>query len=371
MEDFFIELGRHLQSLNFDQVAQQWRQETLKMLQNSDSKLKFVAKFIELDHGIQHKILYITKLWKSELTKQLYFQIYNDDAQDKKSRQIAISYLLSHDFVHPKMVVDLLYWMENEDDWEAFDILHLHSFVLNTAQRQSLYTWMRNHQYIQETNIVLDVEEPLQPRLTTIYDDHQNVHDSSINDSVWKNIEILQQQYANVKNTTLPDLELNDSQKNALQRIRTDATLFQRDELKITLKDTFNYVVAYILEQSSQLELWDRFCQELDEMAGTCSSGHLARLVNVLVGFHPDIKIEISNYDRIKSSFQQWMQRKAKLDENFENIINQCDDELYNTLQNEKKLIIDFVSRELEMDAQNIQLELEKIWEAMFTIKYK
>ena len=57
MEDFFIKMRRHLISFNFDQVAQQWRQQTLEMLQNNDSKLEFVAKFIESDHGIQHKIL--------------------------------------------------------------------------------------------------------------------------------------------------------------------------------------------------------------------------------------------------------------------------------------------------------------------------
>ena len=127
-----------------------------------------------------------------------------------------------------------------------------------------------------------------------------------------------------------------------------------------------NYVVAYILQHSDQDELWTRFCQELDEMAGTCSSGHLARLVNILVGFHPDIKIEICNYDRIKSSFQQWMQTKATQDEHFENIINQCNDELYNTLQNDKNGIIESLSSQLQLDAAQVQSELEKIWEKMF-----
>lgn len=368
MEDFFITLKKHFISLNFDQVAPQMRLETLEMLQNTDSKIDFVARFIDAEHGIQNKILHTTKLWKSELTKQLYFKIYTDDTQDKKSKQIAISYLFSHDYVHPKMVVDLLNWMQNEDDWDAFDILHLHSFVLNSAQRQTLYTWMRHHQYIQETNIVLDVHEPLAV-ITTIYDDHQNVHDSSINDSVWKNIEILQKQYAGFENAELPDLKLNDSQKNALRRIETDKTLFQRDNVKITLTEVLDFVVAYILEQTNQDELWSRFRQELDEMAGTCSSGHLARLVNVLVGFHPDIKIEISNYDRVKSTFQQWMQNKATQDEHFENIIYQGNDELYATLQCKKNEIIETLSYQLELDAVQVQSELEKIWEKMFGTK--
>jgi hypothetical protein len=128
-------------------------------------------------------------------------------------------------------------------------------------------------------------------------------------------------------------------------------------------------VVAYILEQTNQDELWDRFRQELDEMAGTCSSGHLARLVNVLVGFHPDIKIEISNYDRVKSTFQQWMQNKATQDEHFENIIYQGNDELYTTLQSEKNGIIETLSYQLELDAVHVQSELEKIWEKMFGTK--
>jgi len=367
MEDFFIKMRRHLISFNFDQVAQQWRQTTLEMLENSDSKLEFVAKFIECDHGIQHQILYTTKLWKSELTKQLYLHIYNDDIQEKRSKQIAISYLFSHDFVLPKMVVDLLNWMQNEDDWEAFDILHLHSYVLNSAQRQTLYTWMRHHQYIHDTNIVLEVHESLQPRMTTIYDDHQNVHDSFINDSVWKNIEILQQESVEINDdAVLSKLELNDSQKNALQRIKTDKTLFQRGDVKVTLKNVLNYVAAYILQQSEQDELWTRFRQELDEMAGTCSSGHLARLVNVLVGFHPHVKIEISNYDRVKSSFQQWIQLRASQDEQFENIINQCNDEFYNVLQNEKNVIIEVLSSQLELDESQVQYELGKIWEKMF-----
>jgi hypothetical protein len=367
MEDFFTTLKKHFTSLNFDQVAPQMRHQTLEMLQNTDSKLDFVARFIDIEHGIQNKILHTTKLWKSELTKQLYFQIYTDDTQDKKSKQIAISYLFSHDYVLPKMVVDLLNWMQNEDDWDAFDILHLHSFVLNSAQRQTLYTWMRHHQYIQETNIVLDVHEPL-PLITTIYDDHQNVHDSSINDSIWNNIEILQKQYVG-RHTELPDLKLNDSQKNALRRIETDKTLFQRDNIKITLRELLDYVVSYILEQTDQNELWIRYRQELDEMAGTCSSGHLARLVNILVGFHPDIKIEISNYDRVKSSFQQWMQNKATHDEHFESIINQGNDELYTTLQSEQNVIIQTLSSQLELDAVHVQSELEKIWEKMFGTK--
>lgn len=367
MESFFTELKHQLVDLNFDLVAPQWRQKVLEMLENTDSKCDFVAQFITIDHGIQAKILHTTKIWKLDVTKQLYFTIYNNNAQDKKSKQIAISYLLSHDCVHPKMVVDLLHWMQHEDDWEAFDILHLHSFVLNSAQRQTLYAWMRHHQYIQETNIVLDVVESLE-NIKTIYDDHQNVHDSCINNSVWKNIEILQKQYQGVI-AQLPELKFNESQKNALRRIKTDQTLFQRDTIQITLTEVLNCVVAYILEQTNQDELWTRFCQELDEMAGTCSSGHLARLVNVLVGFHPDIQIEISNYDRVKSAFQQWMQSKATKDEHFETIIYQSNDELYKILKSEKNLIIDTLSHQLELDSVVVQFELESIWNKMFDKK--
>lgn len=62
-------------------------------------------------------------------------------------------------------------------------------------------------------------------------------------------------------------------------------------------------------EQSKQDELYKRFSEEMKEAHGTCFTGHLSRIVNVVSGFHPNICIGVSLSDQIYSKLQQVIQQ--------------------------------------------------------------
>jgi len=174
---------------------------------------------------------------------------------------------------------------------------------------------------------------PVIPRV--VYEDNQNVHDTSINNSVWKNIEVLLDDRRST--CDYDDFDtirnrlgfLSPAQEKALLRLYTDRSLFSRRssnrKITVTLWIVFLMVWAYTMESScSQIEeILGRIREELAEMSGTCATGHLSRLVNVLIGFHPSIEVRISDKDRLRGIFQVVLQATITEDENADDIL--CD----------------------------------------------
>jgi hypothetical protein len=181
---------------------------------------------------------------------------------------------------------------------------------------------------------------PVLPRV--VYEDSQNVHDTTINESIWKNLEVLlndnptvsisehdhDYDYEVIRQRLSP---LNPPQEKALQRLYTDRSHFSRRKnafsvITVTLWNVFLMIWAYAMKEETVVdkeEILGRIREELAEMSGTCATGHLSRLVNVLVGFHPQIEVRISDKDRLRGIFQSVLQAFIVKDNEAEDIL--CD----------------------------------------------
>ena len=126
-------------------------------------------------------------------------------------------------------------------------------------------------------------------RKNTVYTDTQNVHNNMINESVINiskkihdnpsimtrliNIEVeLQENYK--------DYEVNKEKiLSSLERISNDSAVFKDG---ITINEIFNKITNYISNSPYRKELIQRLAEELVDMNGLCSTGHLSRLINVI-----------------------------------------------------------------------------------------
>jgi hypothetical protein len=149
----------------------------------------------------------------------------------------------------------------------------------------------------------------------TVFENKQNVHVKEIEKSVMKILEticyvpIMKNNDGESINFDYVDEEIqklvddtNDKEKIliSLNRIRMDRTLYST--LSITLSVVMVKLWSYICSNENKIEMQKRLLQELEDMAGTCSSGFISRLVNTISGFG-ELSIQISFEDQVISNF--------------------------------------------------------------------
>ena len=135
-----------------------------------------------------------------------------------------------------------------------------------------------------------------------LYENKENVHQKSIVESVQN---ILRKLYARglTQDWKLEDIvgELtNVVPLSSLDRIECDRTFYAGT---YTLRDILVRIWDYIQASPHKDSLTTRLIQELTEMEGTCTSGFVSRLVNVLSGYDADLSIRISFADEIGAKF--------------------------------------------------------------------
>lgn len=152
---------------------------------------------------------------------------------------------------------------------------------------------------------------------TGIYNNAQNVHVKDIEDSVKQALEFLQgfeiMQYRgkvistdfvekkifNIIREEKLDTDL-DKIKVSLNRINMDRALYSK--YNCTLSLILLKVWTYMSDHKHENDMKKRLIEELVEMAETCSSGFVTRLVNSMSGFG-DFSMKISWRDQIVSNF--------------------------------------------------------------------
>ena len=164
----------------------------------------------------------------------------------------------------------------------------------------------------------------------TVYSDSQNVHNSKINQTVIKVLESLCSIYKNqinlqgvskaenedFKNICIDNigcviLQKHPGKKDILDKsvlyIKTSVSTFGSQNL--TLKDALISVWLWIAEHKDKDELELRLLEELKEMHGMCTTGHVARLMNVIQGFTEDEKlcIRISDTDQCNAVIRKYL----------------------------------------------------------------
>jgi hypothetical protein len=82
----------------------------------------------------------------------------------------------------------------------------------------------------------------------------------------------------------------------------------------ITLRDTFICLYLWIIEHNNKLDLESRLLDELKEMKGYCTTGRLARLINVIQGYTEDenLMVRINDRDRTYSIVKTFLDKKLK-----------------------------------------------------------
>ena len=199
----------------------------------------------------------------------------------------------------------------------------------------------------------------------TISDNKQNVHVKEIEKSVLRILEILcyvptlkinenqiDFEYVEEKIKQLIEKENDENKINiSLNRIRMDRTLYS--SLSMTISVFMVKLWSYIQTHENKNEIEKRLLQELEDMAGTCTSGYITRFVNTLSGFG-ELSISISFEDQIISNFNGRLNAYAR---------NIKDDE---SIFRTKKL--DDVLNIYMKNDENIKLSLDEIKKSTFYI---
>lgn len=161
----------------------------------------------------------------------------------------------------------------------------------------------------------------------TVYSNAQNVHVSGIEKSIEENIRRLLDMNITVTTSFDKIKEQILSSQNflskeniiaSLTRIELDRALYSH--LSLTLLKILELIWAYIQTHTYKTTLIQRLLEELNEMANTCSTGYVSRLINTLSGFD-NFHVGISWNDQIISNFT------ALLNKHIQNIPNEWNTE--------------------------------------------
>ena len=237
----------------------------------------------------------------------------------------------------------------------------------------------------------------------SIYDDKQNLHNKMIEDSIKNILEVLLSfpimkigddeidfNYVVGKIYKLLkidedncnyDFEKIDNIKKSLNRVEMDRSLY----LNTTMSKILIKLYSYIQKNNSKDEMEKRLLEELEEMAGKCSSGFVGRLCNVVSGFG-DLNINVSFEDQLIGCFIGRLNFYAKKIDEKDSIFYNT--RLYDVLQlyikdnnltkntlniSFKKIIDDYLKEDRELKINNaIQYFKEKVIDEMTvnTIKF-
>jgi hypothetical protein len=154
--------------------------------------------------------------------------------------------------------------------------------------------------------------------LKTITEDSQNVHHTSINEHIKTIVRQIVAEYPpqnSAWSILKSELQKRHSWKNTNQQ--TLKFIYEnpcRFTIDITLKQLTISVFLFIAHQQEDIreQLYQRFNEELDEMRGKCSTGHMSRLVNILQGFSERYTIKILPKQEIKSFVYHYLTKRLQ-----------------------------------------------------------
>jgi len=181
----------------------------------------------------------------------------------------------------------------------------------------------------------------------TLFENKENAHIFSTNENIDKFINFL----SNISINKVEEHELflkykekYNISKNieiTLSRIYVDQATYKGYSL-ITI---FLKICKSIEQHIHREELEKRVIEELEEMSGTCSSGHLIRLANIFNGF--DLELNISIQEEFKYKFKHILMKEIENNENCEELIIDIEnmriflmknmDKIFNILWNDYK----------------------------------
>lgn len=162
--------------------------------------------------------------------------------------------------------------------------------------------------------------EAQQQKKPTVYNDPQNVHNHAINESVIAGASLLVKK----DNPSEPpplniEYELRRlcpqterKWKKSLRRVRNDATKFKDG---MTIQMVFDRVCHVIARSPHRQELLKRMAEELVDMEGLCSTGHMSRIMNIVQGFEDtpeELKIRLDPKEEVYASISTFFTKELQ-----------------------------------------------------------
>ena len=146
----------------------------------------------------------------------------------------------------------------------------------------------------------------------TIYSDTQNVHSSSIQQSIQVSIHALMNYYnPECVLTYLDWIELDKKTKEIITEYMDCKDVHTM--LDITFKELFIAIVIEMAKLSLDLqkEIKQRLNEEMQESEYKCFTGRISRLVNCLSGYSDKVKIQISESEEIGNIISVIMEKRG------------------------------------------------------------
>lgn len=139
---------------------------------------------------------------------------------------------------------------------------------------------------------------------STVYDNGQNVHDVHIQQSVCRSLSSLLTDpnptfTSAYLQTMIMRTNMSDQVKQLLTRYCADKSMHSVH--MINYEELLGYVWNRITGSEHSTELFKILSQLILDSDGKCFTGRFNRTLSVLVGFYPDIKIEIADTSRISA----------------------------------------------------------------------
>lgn len=235
--------------------------------------------------------------------KELVFDTMNNKENDVRYRILAVQYIFEKikDDIDSLGCLDLLLSVAKDEAVEYNTRADASDMVLKYATDD-----YKNK--ASEASHILDTLGAKDGVVNTIYDNMQNVHKIDVNESVVEILMVLNKYehepfhiiYQYILDIIPSNNVALDKIKNALCRIEIDRGLYSK--LELTLQSILCKLWSYIQEQEYKEEMTKRLIEELIEMSGTCSTGYVSRLCNVLSGFG-ELSVKISFCDQIIANF--------------------------------------------------------------------
>ena len=191
----------------------------------------------------------------------------------------------------------------------------------------------------------------------SVYNDKQNVHNSSINSSVkqvvialCKDVERFapHPEWEKIKEQVYLEMEpLGFITKSTLdevfRRIDLDISTYGID---INLVQIFTSVWIWIHHHRDLNQLLQRLAEEMSEMAGFCSTGFMSRLINVIQGFSKkeNLKIKLSIKDQSHAVVTHFLEKMIQEEKEID---------LLQEMMDKSAIFVDFAREKLSFQIEN------------------
>lgn len=145
-----------------------------------------------------------------------------------------------------------------------------------------------------------------------VYSDNENIHTSSIQESLKKSIMSLSNDVI-TKYMDVMDFIIDQNKEDVIKNCQNKTTFLNTF---LRYEDILNFVIHRIDNSDHKEELIKRLNQEIYDSKNLCFVGKITRLVNTLCGFFDDIIIGISENEQIQNIILTCL-RSENIDENF------------------------------------------------------